>query len=294
MADEERGKSFLAEAEKKIKSAGTFFGGLFGGAAKLEDACDLYIRAGNAFKMAKKWSAAGGAFCEAAQIKLNDLQNKHEAGTQFVEAANCYRKSDFEEAINCLQRAIEIFTDMGRFTMAAKHHTTMAEIYETNIMDLEKASASKGAGALNYLSLVSSEAIHHYETAADFYKGEGSSSSGNKCLLKVALYSAQLENFAKAISIYEEVAATSLESSLLKYSVREYFFRAALCNMCIDMEKAQNAVTKYQEMLPAFEDSREYNLIQFSMNDQTLRVSENFNQKEADLERRLRFAPPQE
>ncbi|XP_065068301.1 alpha-soluble NSF attachment protein-like [Rhopilema esculentum] len=243
MADEERGKSFLAEAEKKIKSAGTFFGGLFGGAAKLEDACDLYIRAGNAFKMAKKWSAAGGAFCEAAQIKLNDLQNKHEAGTQFVEAANCYRKSDFEEAINCLQRAIEIFTDMGRFTMAAKHHTTMAEIYETNIMDLEKA-------------------IHHYETAADFYKGEGSSSSGNKCLLKVALYSAQLENFAKAISIYEEVAATSLESSLLKYSVREYFFRAALCNMCIDMEKAQNAVTKYQEMLPAFEDSREYNLIQ--------------------------------
>ncbi len=30
-------------------------------------------------------------------------------------------------------------------------------------------------------------------------------SSGNKCLLKVALYSAQLENYAKAIAIYEEV-----------------------------------------------------------------------------------------
>ena len=26
------------------------------GANKLEEACDLYVRAGNAFKMAKKWS----------------------------------------------------------------------------------------------------------------------------------------------------------------------------------------------------------------------------------------------
>lgn len=28
----------------------------FSGGRKLEDACDLYIRAGNAFKMAKNWS----------------------------------------------------------------------------------------------------------------------------------------------------------------------------------------------------------------------------------------------
>ena len=30
MADEQRGLSLLAEAEKKVKSAGSFFGGLFG------------------------------------------------------------------------------------------------------------------------------------------------------------------------------------------------------------------------------------------------------------------------
>eukprot|EP00794_Sanderia_malayensis_P019949 gene19949-21903_t len=242
MADEQRALNYLAEAEKKVKSAQGFLGGLFGGATKLEDAADLYIRAGNAFKMAKKWSAAGNAFCEAARLKLNHLQNKHEAGSQFVEAANCFKKSDFDEAVNCLQRAIEIFTDMGRFTMAAKHHNTIAEIYDSNIMDLEKA-------------------IGHYETAADYYKGEGSTSSGNKCLLKVALYSAQLENYPKAISIYEEVAATSLESSLLKYSAREYFFRAMLCQMCIDIFEAQRVLEKYCQMFPPFEDSREYTLL---------------------------------
>ena len=46
---------------------------------------------------------AGGAFCEAAKIKLNQLENKHEAGTQFVEAGNCYRKCDFSGEFEFLQ-----------------------------------------------------------------------------------------------------------------------------------------------------------------------------------------------
>ncbi len=41
-------------------------------------------------------SAAGDAFCKAAKIKLNQLHNKHEAGSQYVEAANCYKKSDYD------------------------------------------------------------------------------------------------------------------------------------------------------------------------------------------------------
>lgn len=59
------------------------------------------------------------------------------------------------EAISCLQRAIEIYIDMGKFTQAAKHHMSIAEIYETNLVDLDKA-------------------VEHYEKAADYYKGEES------------------------------------------------------------------------------------------------------------------------
>ena len=39
---------------------------------------------------------AGNAFCEAAQIQINFLANKHEAATQYIDAANCYKKSDNE------------------------------------------------------------------------------------------------------------------------------------------------------------------------------------------------------
>merc|ERR1712062_721423 len=97
--------------------------------------------------------------------------------------------------------------------------------------------------------------------AADYFKGEESNSSANKCMLKVAQYAATLENYNKAIQIYEQVAASALESSLLKYSAKEHFFRASLCHLCIDALNAQHAVQRYEEQYPAFGDSREAKLI---------------------------------
>ncbi|KAG8143558.1 putative Alpha-soluble NSF attachment protein [Naja naja] len=172
-------------------------------------------------------SAAGNAFCQAAQLHLQ-LQNKHDAAMSFVDAGNAFKKADPQEAINCLLRAIEIYTDMGRFTIAAKHHITIAEIYETELVDIEKA-------------------IAHYEQAADYYKGEESNSSANKCLLKVATYAAQLEQYQKAIEIYEQVGTSAMDSPLLKYSAKEYFFKAALCHFCIDMLNAKKLLDAHEE-----------------------------------------------
>uniref|UniRef100_A0A8C2RMH3 NSF attachment protein alpha n=1 Tax=Capra hircus TaxID=9925 RepID=A0A8C2RMH3_CAPHI len=129
--------ALLAEAERKVKNSQSFFSGLFGGSSKIEEACEIYARAANMFKMAKNWSAAGSAFCQAAQLHLQ-LQSKHDAATCFVDAGNAFKKADPQEAINCLMRAIEIYTDMGRFTIAAKHHISIAEIYETELVDIEK------------------------------------------------------------------------------------------------------------------------------------------------------------
>ena len=46
-------------------------------------------------------------------------------------------------------------------------------------------------------------------------------SSANKCLLKVAMYSAQMEEYAKALERHEQVAADAIKSSLEKYSAKE-------------------------------------------------------------------------
>ncbi|GIY32016.1 alpha-soluble NSF attachment protein [Caerostris darwini] len=236
MADnEQRGIMLVAEAEKKLKSAQGFFGTLFGSSTKIEDACEMYHQAANAFKMAKKWTAAGSAYCEAAELHLKS-GSRHDAASSYVDAGNCYKKTDPQEAISCLMKAVELYTDMGRFTIAAKHLISIAELYEVN--DIEKA-------------------ISCYEQAADYYRGEESNSSANKCLLNVAKYCAQLEQYEKAIEIYEQIATSSLESSLLKYSAKEYFFRAGLCHLCVDLLNAQHALPKYEELSPNFSDSRE-------------------------------------
>ena len=39
--------------------------------------------------------AAGKVFMEAAQLQVS-LQSKHEAGQRFVDAGNCFKKSDME------------------------------------------------------------------------------------------------------------------------------------------------------------------------------------------------------
>ncbi|XP_061432213.1 beta-soluble NSF attachment protein-like [Lethenteron reissneri] len=231
------GAQLMAEADKKVKGAQSFLGGLFGGPARLAEACEIYTRAANSFKMAKNWSGAGDAFCHAARLHLQ-MQNKHDAAVSYVDAGNAYKKADPHEAINCLTRAIEIFTDMGRFTIAAKHHMTIAEIHESELVDVEKSMA-------------------HYEQAADFYRGEEANSTANKCLLKVAAYAAQLEQYLKAIEIYEQVGTSTMDSSLLKINARESFFKAAVCHFCVDALNAQIAVEKYEQMFPAFADSRE-------------------------------------
>jgi len=239
--NEQKALALVQEAEKKLNSSKTFLGGLFGGQSKQDEALECYGRAGNLFKMAKKWSQAGNTFVTIAQHHAK-LGNKHDAATNYVDAANCYKKSDPKEAVNSLVKAVDIYTDMGRFTIAAKHHQTIAEIYESDIADLDKA-------------------MTHYEQAADYFKGEESNSSANKCMLKVAQYAAQLENYDRGIEIYEQVAASALESSLLKYSAKEYFFRAALCHLCVDSLNAQHAVQRYEEQYPAFSDSREAKLV---------------------------------
>ncbi|NWY39490.1 SNAB protein, partial [Sylvia atricapilla] len=217
----------MAEAEKRVKKKNSFLRGLFGGNTRVEEEKKMYTRAANMFKIAKNWSAAGNAKKQAAKLHMQ-LQSKHDSATKKMDAGNAYKKADPQEAINCLNAAIDIYTDMGRFTIAAKHHITIAEIYEAELVDIEKKKGHRSA---------------------------------NKCLLKVAAYAAQLEQYQKAIEIYEQVGTNTMDNPLLKYSAKEYFFKAALCHFIVDELNAKLALEKYEEMFPAFTDSRECKLL---------------------------------
>ncbi|VDK57290.1 unnamed protein product, partial [Cylicostephanus goldi] len=173
-------------------------------------------KAGNLFKMAKMWKEAGDAFVRAAELHGAKGDSKHDCASQYAEAANCYRKINPQLAVDCLTKTSEIYTDMGRFNMAAKNHVTIAELYENECPDLEQC-------------------IQHYQKAADYYKGEEAKSSATKCLIKVAQYAAQLEQYQKAISVFEEIAMWEADHPTLKYAAKNHFFQALLCYLCVDI-----------------------------------------------------------
>jgi alpha-soluble NSF attachment protein len=239
---ESKGEELMEKADKRLKGGFSFFSGT----AKFEDAVELYTKAGNSFKIEKKWDRAGEAFSKAAECHLK-LQSKHEAAQSYLNAAMCYKKTNVTTAVMCMKQGIEFYTEEGRFSIAAKHQKELAELYEDQ-SDLESA-------------------ISAYQTAADYYEGEGSTSAASSCLLKVALFSAQLERFDKAIELYEQIATQSIDNNLLKWSVKDYFLRAGLCHLAKgDVVAGERAVERYMDMDATFSSQRECKFLQELVN----------------------------
>lgn len=179
-------------------------------------------------------------------VKLSNchlkLDSQHEAATACADAAKCYRKTANKGAISCFERAMNIFLDMGRYTMAAKYCKEIGEWHEQE-QNLEQA-------------------IIYFERAADYFEYQEATSLSNQCKLKVAEFSAQLEQYQKAIGIYEDIARYSLNVNLLKYGVRGHLLNAGLCQLCRnDVVAIANALERYEDLDPTFPRTREYKFL---------------------------------
>ncbi|EFJ18019.1 hypothetical protein SELMODRAFT_233613 [Selaginella moellendorffii] len=229
-----KAKEFESKADRKLKGWG-----LFGN--KYEDTVELLQQAANHYKVAKSWDKAANCFVRVAEMHVK-LDSRYEAATSYVDAAKCYMKNKPQDAINALNTATNIFLEMGKLSIAAKHFKDVGELYEKE----EKWQ----------------EAMESYEKAADFYQGEEVTSSANQCKLKVAQFASQLELYPKAIEVYETVAKDSMGNNLLKYSVKGYLLSAGLCHLCsADHIAIQNAIERYEDLDPTFSNTREHKFL---------------------------------
>ncbi|KHN38559.1 Alpha-soluble NSF attachment protein 2 [Glycine soja] len=232
--NEELAEDFENKAEKKLSSWG-----LFG--SKFEDAADLFDKSANSYKLAKSWDKAGSTYIKLANCNLK-LESKHEAAQAYVDAARCYKKTNINESVSCLDNAVNIFCEIGRLSMAARYLKEIAELYESeqNI----------------------SQAVAYYEKSADFFENEEVNTSANQCKQKVAQFSAQLEQYQRSIEIYEDIARQSLSNTLLKYGVKGHLLNAGICELCKgDVIAITNALERYQDLDPTFSGTREYRLL---------------------------------
>lgn len=84
----------------------------------------------------------------------------------------------------------------------------------------------------------------------------------NKLYLKVADLAAMEGDYYKAIEQYDKVSAASINNNLMKWSVKDYFFKAGLCHLANgDMVATNRALEKYRDMDPTFMSTREHQLL---------------------------------
>ncbi|KAJ2747818.1 vesicular-fusion protein S17 [Coemansia sp. BCRC 34301] len=229
---DKRAQELLLSADKKAQQKGWFSG------PKYDEAGELYEQASNQFKLSKQMREAGEAMEKAAQMSLK-LGERDDAAQRFISASKAFKKSYPQQAVSVLEQAVTILTERGRFYIAASHQKEIARIHEEDLSNL-------------------ADAMRAYQLAAEWYSGEGSSALANSCLLKVASFAAQLEKYDQAIEIFESIAEGSLDNQLAKFSIKDYFFKAALCRLAVpDDVGAAEALERYKDLDPGFGKTRE-------------------------------------
>ncbi|OAA55957.1 vesicular-fusion protein sec17 [Niveomyces insectorum RCEF 264] len=240
-------RALLQKADKTLSSAGAGFGFFGGREQKYMDAADLYIQAANAFRLQRSNIEAGKAFEAAAAVQRNNLKEPDDAANSMADAFKVYRKESPEDAARCLEQAILHYTSRGNFRRAAKQKEDLGEIYEIDLKD------KQGSAKL---------ALESYENAAAWYESDGAQALANKNWLKVAELSASNGDFYKAIDLFEKAAEGAITNNLMRYSVKDYFFKAGLCHLATeDIIATQRALEKYPNMDPTFMSTREYQLL---------------------------------
>lgn len=238
-------RQLIAEAEKLAKPQTGFFSLLLGGSSsyRLEEASDLYVQAGNLYRLNKDFSLAGTQFVKASELQKK-LNNQNDVANHLIEAYKCFKLVSPTDAIDALLKAIHIFlTNNGQFRRAANFQMDLAELYEL-INDTENATAA-------------------YEKAGDYFSTDHAEALLNKAFLKCADLNAVAGNYSKAREQYDTVIKNSLGNNLTKWSLKDYFLKSLLCTLAMDdVVETEKRINLYGEDEPLWPSTRECKLVQ--------------------------------
>ncbi|KAG5191187.1 alpha-SNAP [Tribonema minus] len=239
--DQENKARALLEEGEKVLNKKSLFGSLLGSnTQKYEDAAEKFAKAANCFKVARKLKEAGDTYMRVASMH-EKCASAHEAASAFMEAGKCYKESYPAESIGAMRSAITHYTEMGRFSQAAKLLKDVGEVYEADA---------------NY-----PDARDCFQMAADYFNGENSTQSANACLIKVATISSKFispPDYMGAAKIFEDLGRSCTSTRLLQMNAKGYFQQAVLCLMAAnDSVAARLKLDEFKSVDFTFGASRE-------------------------------------
>ncbi|KAF3911563.1 hypothetical protein ABW20_dc0110362 [Dactylellina cionopaga] len=226
--------TLYAQAQKLESSTSGGFGWFSGSKQdKVEAAIDAFVQAGNAFRTTGQGGQAGGCFEKAAALSKS-INEPNDAANYHVEAFKCYQLTSPGDAAKALRLAIAHYA-LTNVRRAATHKQTLGEL-------LEKSQDTK------------KEAIEELLQAGDWFRNDNAEALANKCFIKAADLHGDLGEYAEAIKLYEAATERSINNQLMKWSVKDYLFKAALCHLASEDSVARKRaiLQDYPALEPAF------------------------------------------
>ena len=182
------------------------------------------------------------------------MNEPDDAANTLVEAFKVYRKDKPQDAIRCLDVAIQRYAAKGNLRRAATHQQNKAECIEVEIGD-EKQALEAYEVAAGWFETDNAEAyvtLTWLRPLADTH-----SRLANKLYLKVGDLAALAEDYPKAITTFEKVATASVANNLMKWSVKDYLLKAGLSHLATtDMVAYNRALERYRDLDPTFASTR--------------------------------------
>ncbi|OII72459.1 uncharacterized protein cubi_00454 [Cryptosporidium ubiquitum] len=240
----EEAQELFRRAEKAGKGSTGFFSSLLSGGPDYDGAIQLYIEAGNKFKILKAWMEGCECFSKAAELSLkqNDLVT---ASNYYTECGNIMKRSDLQKAIPYFLKAVDLYNKNGRFSQSGKLYKSIAESLESDFQYVECCEYYKKAADMfdmdEYSKTAYSSCILKYADNFSLSSNESLDHSVSKFGKDAPGVSGLLE----AVEIYEKEAKKALSNSLIKYNAKEYLFKAFL--IILSLEDSVDAQIKWEK-----------------------------------------------
>jgi hypothetical protein len=161
--------------------------------------------------------------------------------TIFADRPIIFVRSRSLVAIGALTSTVTLLTQLGRFRQAADREKEIGQIFLQELRELGKACEAFERAGEWYAQEDANACVFLYSSHADFceYCIDFCERTANGCFKDAADLHAELDEFPAAIARYEQVANHSLTSTLTRYSVKEYWLRAGLCALAMNVSQSQ-------------------------------------------------------
>ena len=200
---------------------------LFDKTIKYETAIPLYERAGNLYKMSKRFDEAGDVFLKAADCSMK-LESEYDIANYYINAYQCYKKTNMVKAIEYINKAINIYNDQCNYIQVVRYKKDLAECYEYN-----------GDYA---------NALECYLMCMNILQIEDNSASLYLVQSKIAELYIKLKKYTDAADMYVKLVENIIENNSLKFRANEYLMNALICTLAEnDIVKARKTMDKFCE-----------------------------------------------